>query len=159
MVVRTRQSHAKERNQTIIFGEGNGTPLQYSCLGNPIDRGAWQATAHGVAKSQTRLSNLTFTFHFHALEKEIAIHSSVLAQRIPGMGAWWAVVYSHTELDRTEAIQQQFLPRSKNLLISWVQSLPAVILEPQNIKSVTISIVSPSICDELMGSDARILVL
>ena len=65
-------------------GEGNGTPLQYSCLENPMDGGVWQATVHGVAKSQTRLSDFTFTFHFHALEKEMATHSSVLAWRIPG---------------------------------------------------------------------------
>ena len=75
------------------IGEGNGTPLQYSCLGNPIDRGAWWAAVHGVAKSRTRLNDLTFTFHFHALEKEMATHSSVLAWRIPGMGhPWWAAV-------------------------------------------------------------------
>ena len=61
------------------FGEGNGTPLQYSCMENPMDGGAWQAVVHGVAKSRTRLSNFTFTFHFHALEKELAAHSSVLA--------------------------------------------------------------------------------
>ena len=64
--------------------EGNGNPLQYSCLENPMDRGAWEAAAHGVAKSWTRLSNFTFTFHFRALEKEMATHSSVLAWRIPG---------------------------------------------------------------------------
>ena len=64
---------------------GNGTPLQYSCLENPTDGGAWWATVHGVAKSQTRLSEVTFTFHFPALEKEMATHSSVLAWRIPGM--------------------------------------------------------------------------
>ena len=68
------------------FGEGNGTPLQYSCLKNPMDGGAWWAAVHGVAKSWARLSNFTFTFHFHALEKEMAAHSSVLAWRIPGMG-------------------------------------------------------------------------
>ena len=67
-------------------GEGNGTPLRYSCLENPMDRGAWKATVHGVAKSQTQLSDFIFTFHFHALEKEMATHSSVLAWRIPGMG-------------------------------------------------------------------------
>ena len=65
--------------------EGNGTPLQYSCLENPMDGGAWQAAVHGVAKSRTRLSYVTFTFHFHVLEKEMATHSSVLAWRIPGM--------------------------------------------------------------------------
>ena len=68
------------------MGEGNGTPLQYSCLENPMDGGAWWVTVHGVAKSRTRPSDLTFTFDFHALEKEMATHSSVLAWRIPGMG-------------------------------------------------------------------------
>ena len=65
-------------------GEGNGSPLQYSCLENPMNGGAWWATVHGVAKSWTRLSDFTFTFQFHALEKEMATHSSVLASRIPG---------------------------------------------------------------------------
>ena len=113
--------HQKSRNYAYLipsFGEGNGTPLQYSCLENPMDRGAWRvtfhrvaksqtwngtpfqysclenpmdggawwATVHGVAKSWTRLSDFTFTFHFHALEKEMATHSSVLAWRIPGTG-------------------------------------------------------------------------
>ena len=63
-----------------------GTPLQYSCLENPMDGGAWWAVVHGVTKSQTRLSDFTFTFLFHALEKEMATHSSVLAWRIPGTG-------------------------------------------------------------------------
>ena len=67
-------------------GEGDGTPLQYSCLENPMDRGAWWAAVHGVTKSRTQLSDLTFTFHFHALEKEMATHSRVLAWRIPGTG-------------------------------------------------------------------------
>ena len=66
------------------LGEGNGTPLQYSCIENTMDGGAWWAAVHGVAKSQTRLSDFTFTFHFHALEKDMATHSSVLAWRIPG---------------------------------------------------------------------------
>ena len=66
--------------------EGNGTPLQYSCLENPMDGGAWWAAVHGVAKSRTQLNDFTFTFHFHALEKEMATHSSVLAWRIPGTG-------------------------------------------------------------------------
>ena len=64
--------------------ESNGTPLQYSCLENPMDRGAWWAAVHGVTKSQTRLNDFTFTFHFHAFEKEMATHYSVLAWRIPG---------------------------------------------------------------------------
>ena len=68
------------------FGEGNDTPLQYSCLENPMDGGAWWAAVHGVAMSWAPLSDFTFTFHFPALEKEMAIHSSVLAWRIPGTG-------------------------------------------------------------------------
>ena len=55
----------------LRLGEGNGTPLQYSCLENPMDWGAWWAAVHGVVKSRTRLSDFTFTFHFHALEKEL----------------------------------------------------------------------------------------
>ena len=70
----------------MVLGEGNGTPLQYSCLENPMDGGAWWAAVHGVTRTRTRLSDFTFTFHFHALEKEMATHSSVLAWRIPGMG-------------------------------------------------------------------------
>ena len=82
-----------KRNQIIlcilvetISGEGNGTPLQYSCLENPMDGGAWWAAVHEVAKSRIRLSDFTFTFHFYALEKEMATHSSVFAWRIPGTG-------------------------------------------------------------------------
>ena len=67
-----------------FFGEGNGTPLQYTCLENPMDGGAWWAAVHRVARSRMLLSDFTFTFHFHALEKEMATHSSVLAWRIPG---------------------------------------------------------------------------
>ena len=67
-----------------VNGEGNGTLLQYSCLENPMDGGAWWATVHGIAKSRTQLSDFTFTFHFHSLEKEMATHSSILAWRIPG---------------------------------------------------------------------------
>ena len=70
----------------FLGGEGNGNPLQYSCLENPMDIGAWWAAVHGVTQSQTRLSDFTFTLHFHALEKEMATHSSVLAWRIPGTG-------------------------------------------------------------------------
>ena len=69
----------------LTFREGNGNPLQYSCLENSMDGGAWWAAVHGVRKSRTRLSDFTFTFPFHALEKEMAAHSSVLAWRIPGM--------------------------------------------------------------------------
>ena len=88
---------------TCVVGEGSGTPLQYFCLENPMDRGAWWAAVHGVAKSRTRLSDLTFTFHFHALEKEMATHSSVLAWRIPGTGSLVGChLWGRTESDTTE---------------------------------------------------------
>ena len=66
------------------MGEGDGTPLQYSCLENPMGGGAWWAAVHAVAKSLTQLSDFTFTFHIHALEKKMATHSNVLAWRILG---------------------------------------------------------------------------
>ena len=68
------------------IGEGNGNPLQCSSLENSGDRRAWWAAVHGVAQSRTRLSDFTFTFHFHVLEKKMATHSSVLAWRILEMG-------------------------------------------------------------------------
>ena len=73
-------------------GEGNVSLLQYSCLENPMDRGAWWAAVHGVAKSRTRLSDFTFTFHFHALEKEMAAHSSSCLENPRDGGAWWAAI-------------------------------------------------------------------
>ena len=97
------------RSTTILrktlteLGEGNGTPLQYCCPENPMDGGAWCAAVHGVAKSQTRLSDFTFTFHFHASEKEMTTHSSTLAWRIPGMGSLvGCCLWGHTESDTTE---------------------------------------------------------
>ena len=78
----------------LVIREGYGTPLQYSCLENPMDGGAWWAAVHGVAKSWTRLSNFPFTFHFHALEKEI--QCSCL-ENPSDVGAWWAVVYGVTQ--------------------------------------------------------------
>ena len=68
-----------------MLGEGNGTQLQYSCLENPRDGGAWKAAVHGVAEGRTQLSDFPFTFHFHALEKEMATHSSTLAWKVPWM--------------------------------------------------------------------------
>ena len=75
-------------SETVIMKieEGNGTPLQYSCLENPWTEEPGRLQSMGVAKSRERLSNFTLTFHFNALEKEMATHSSVLAWRIPGMG-------------------------------------------------------------------------
>ena len=107
-------------------GEGNGIPLQYSCLENPMDGGAWWAAVHGVSKSRARLSDFTFTFHFHALEKKMATHSSVLAWRIPGteepgglpsMGS-----QSWTWIKRLSSIQSQHLyPLSTSVKWSEVQ--------------------------------------
>ena len=71
--------HTNRHMLLINKGEGSGNPLQNSCLENPMDRGAWWAAVHEVAKSWTRLSNFTVTFHFPALEKEMATHSIVLA--------------------------------------------------------------------------------
>ena len=99
----------------VLSGKGNVTPLQYSCLENPIDGGAWQAAVHGVAKSRTQLSDFIFTFHFHALEKEMATHSSVLAWRIPGRRSLVGCSpWGHTET--TEATQQQQQQQSP---VSW----------------------------------------
>ena len=90
------------------IGEGNGDPLQCSCLESPRDGRAWWAAVHGVAKSQTRLRDFAFTFHFHALEKEMATHSSVLAWRAPGwQGLVGCRLWGCTESDTTEATQQQ----------------------------------------------------
>ena len=84
-------------------GEGTGTPHQYSCLENPMDGGAWQAAVHGVAKSWTRLSDFTFTFHFHALEKEMATHISVLPGESQGQGSLVGChLWGRTESDTTE---------------------------------------------------------
>ena len=88
------RSSAPQAGATVLYvtswrrksGEGNGTSLQYSCLENPMDGGALWAVVHGVAKSRTRLNYFTFSFHVHALEKEMATYSSVLAWRIPGTG-------------------------------------------------------------------------
>ena len=92
---RASQGSCSETYEILMFflsaafkdlSQGNGTPLQYSCLESLMDGGAWWAAVHGVARSRTRLSNFTFTFHLHALEKEMATHSSVLGWRIPGTG-------------------------------------------------------------------------
>ena len=80
-----------------LDGEGNGIPLQYTCLENPMDGGAWWAAVHGVARSRTRLSDFTFPFHFHALEKEMATHASIPAWKIP-----WTV-----EPDRLQSMGSQ----------------------------------------------------
>ena len=81
-----KKGNAKECSNYRTIALISGNPLQYSCLENPMGGGAWKAAVHGVVEGRTRLSNFTFTFHFHALEKEMATHSSVIAWRIPGMG-------------------------------------------------------------------------
>ena len=84
-------------------GEGNGTPLQYSCLRNPMDGEAWKAAVHGVAEGQARLSDFTFTFHFHALEKEMATHSMFLPGESQGRGSLVGChLWGHTESQMTE---------------------------------------------------------
>ena len=84
----TQRARREEKSTPLqtTGGEGTGDPLQYSCLETPMDGGAWWAAVRGVTESRTRLSDFTFTFHFHALEKEMATHSSILAWRTPGMG-------------------------------------------------------------------------
>ena len=89
LLLESNQANVEWRNWNLprgnSFREGDGTPLQCSCLENPMDGGAWWAAVHGVVKRRTWLGDFTFTFHFHALEKEMATHSSVLAWKIPGM--------------------------------------------------------------------------
>ena len=80
------------------------SPLWCSCLENPMDGGAWWAAVHGVAGGRTRLRDFTFAFHFHALEKEMVAHSSVLAWRIPGTGEPGGCrLWGHKESDTTES--------------------------------------------------------
>ena len=86
----------------VVCVEGTGDPLQDSRLETPMDGGAWWAAVHGVAKSQTRLSDFTCTFHFHALEKEMATHSCSCLENPRDGGAWWAAVYGVAELDTTD---------------------------------------------------------
>ena len=96
------------------LGKGNGNPLQYSCLGYSMDGGAWQATVHGVAKNWTQPNNFTFTFHFHALEKEMATHSSILAWRIPRVGCR---LWGRPESDTTDMTQQQQQQQASSRLL------------------------------------------
>ena len=98
-------------------GEGNGNPLQCSCLENPRDRGAWWAAVHGVAMRWTRLSDFTFTFHFYALEKEMATHSRVLAWRIQGTGSLvGCCLWGRTELDTTDVSSTSIFLKTETIL-------------------------------------------
>ena len=158
-------------------GEGKSNPLQYSCLENPIDRGAWWAILHRVAKSWTRLSDFTFTVQ-GTLKSLIQHHSSKAS--ILRCSAFFTVQLSHPYVTAGKTIALTiwtfvgkvmsllfnmlsrlvitFLPRSKRILISWLQSPSAVILEPPKIKSDTVSTVSPSISHEVMRPDAMIFI-
>ena len=92
----------------LVESEGNGTSLQYSCLENPMDRAAWQAAVHGVAKSRTRLSDFTFAFQCHALEKEWQPTPVFLPGESQGPGSLMGChLWGRTELDTTEVTQQQ----------------------------------------------------
>ena len=114
-------------------GQGNGTPLQYSCLENPMDGGAWQAAVHGVAKSQIQPSDFTFTFQFHALEKEMATHSSVLAWRIPGMVEPDGLLSMGLHrVDTTEATQQQ----QQHLLLPFLDQYNAKTITTKSINQL-----------------------
>ena len=92
--------------------------LQYSCLENPTDGGAWWAAVHGIAKSWTRLNDFTFTFHFHALEKEMAAHSSVLAWRIPGTGEPGELL--SVGLHRVRRDWSSLSSSSRSIIQSWL---------------------------------------
>ena len=96
-----KQSLRESGEGAVKNGEGNGKPLQYSCLENPMDGGVWWAAVHGVAKSRTRLSDFTFTFHSYALEKEMASHFSTLAwkflwtEEAAGLLSMWSQRVGH----------------------------------------------------------------
>ena len=112
-------------------GEGNGNPLQYSCLENTMDGGAWWAAVHGVTKSWTQLSDFTFTFHFHALEKEMGTHSCSCLENPKDGGAWGAAIYqvaqSQTRLKQLSSSSSiymlipnsQFIPPSPPTFLLW----------------------------------------
>ena len=121
------------------IGEGNGNPLQYSCLEDPTDRGAWWATVHGVTKSWTRLSHFTFTFIMVQLSHPYMTTGKTIALTV------WTFVSKVMSLlfNMLSRFATAFLPRSKCLLILWLQSPSEVILEPKKIKSVSISIFFP----------------
>ena len=109
-----------------IVGEGNGIPFQCSCLENPMDGRAWWAAVHAVSRSRTQLSDCIFTFHFHALEKEMATHSSVLAWRIPGTGepgglpSMGSHRVGHDWSDLAAAAAAGYVPRSG--ISEWLSS-------------------------------------
>ena len=112
-------SRCFRRPLAVKAGEGNGTPLQYSCLENPMDGGAWKAAVHGVTEDWTWLSNFPFTFHFHALEKEMATHSSVLAWRVPGTGDPGGLLSMGSHRDGHEWNDLAVAVKAKNIRRRW----------------------------------------
>ena len=128
-----------------------GTPLQYSCLENPMDGGAWWAAVRGVAKSWIRLSDFTFPFHFHALEKEMATHSSVLAWRIPGTGSLVGChLRGRTESDTTEATWQQQCFTPLFLITFWIFKFSVIseVLSQNTLWATDVFIFDPKIGPE-----------
>ena len=117
------QTTAQLSSSHMLAGEGNGTPLQYSCLENPMDGGAWQAAVHGVAKSWTPLSDFTFTFHFHALEKEIATTPVFLPGESQGWGSLVGCrLWGHTESETTEGLSSSTCQQSNAQEFADVQA-------------------------------------
>ena len=122
--------------QVPYDGEGNGTPPQHSCLENPMEGGAWWAAVHGVTKSWTWLSYFTFTFHIHALEKEMATHSSVLARflvepgGLPSMGSHGV---GHDWSDLAAAVPYDVNELLRNSVMKAISfSTETQCLEPRN---------------------------
>ena len=137
-------------------GEGNGNPLQYSCLENPMDRGAWWVAIHGISKSRAQLSDLTLSAFFmvQLSHPYITTGKTILLNIWTFVGKIMSLLFN-----MLSRLVIAFLPRSKCLSVSWLQSQYAVILESKKIKSVTIYIVSPCIYHEVMGLDAMIFIL
>ena len=112
--------HGVSRESDIIQQLKSNTPLQYSCLENPMDGGAWQAAVHGVSKSRTQLNDFAFTFHFHALEKEMATHTpGFLPGESQGRGSLVGCrLWGHTESDTIEVTQQQQLQKATRMYVT-----------------------------------------
>ena len=145
--------------------EGNGTPLQYFCLEDPMDGGAWRAAVHGVAKSQAWLSNFTFTFHFHSLEKEMATHSSILAWRIPGMGEPSGLLsmgshrVGHDWSDLTAAATAFACMRAQSLSCIWIFVTPWTVAY-QTPLSMELSVKNPGVgCHFLLWGISNLCLL
>ena len=122
-----------------LNGEGNGTPLQYSCLENRTDGGAWWAAVHGVTKSWTRLSDFTFTFHFHALERKWQPTPVFWPGESQGRGTWWASVYgvsqSRTRLKRLSSSSSRWL-KGLSQVVLVVKNLPTKAGDTRNVSSI-----------------------